>query len=71
MDSSEDEAKQPAENTELLDWFAGQALAGICAAEDTRMPKSGENVEAYKERVSAEDAAYCYRRARAMLHIVN
>ena len=32
MDSSEDEAKQPAENTELLDWFAGQALAGICAA---------------------------------------
>jgi transcriptional regulator with XRE-family HTH domain len=44
----------------LRDWFAGQALAGLCGAFGRVTIKSGETQE-------QADARWCYARADAML----
>lgn len=53
----------------LRDWFAGQALAGMCALEDNRTFPEGkyENVEKWRSELYLIDAKSAYHYADAML----
>lgn len=51
----------------LRDWFAGQALAGHVASEDSRTYTGGCSIEQWRADLAATDARYCYSLADAML----
>ena len=53
----------------LLDWFAGQALAGIKASEIFRScPEERlKDVDAWRMELMQMDSSYCYDLASAML----
>ena len=50
----------------LRDWFAGQAMAGNCAADPNEDPKSGD-LRSWSSAAYASMAEHCYALADAML----
>ena len=53
----------------LRDWFAGQALAGMCGIEDNRTCPNDkrDSVEVWRDSLYRSDAETAYRYADAML----